>query len=73
MYDAHKKRLVSFYERHRRMPGYKELMEMTGFKSKNAVYKLIQNFVEAGVVEKDRDGHLIPGSRMRGCSGGQPR
>lgn len=67
MLEAHKKKIVSFYERHRRMPGYKELMEMTGFKSKNAVYKLIGRLVEIGVVEKDREGHLSPGPRMRGA------
>lgn len=67
MLDGHKKKLVSFYERHRRMPGYKEFMELTGFKSKNAVYKLIGRLVEAGVLEKDRDGRLSPGPRMRGA------
>jgi SOS regulatory protein LexA len=67
MLEAHKKKIVSFYERHRRMPGYKELMEMTGFKSKNAVYKLIGKLVELGVVQKDREGHLSPGPRMRGA------
>lgn len=67
MLEAHKKKIVSFYERHRRMPGYKELMELTGFKSKNAVYKLIGKLVEIGVLEKDREGHLSPGPRMRGA------
>jgi repressor LexA len=42
------------------MPGYKELMELTGFRSKNAVFKLIGKLVEDGVVGKDKGGHLIP-------------
>lgn len=42
------------------MPGYQEIMELVGFKSKNAVYKLINNLVEEGVVEKDSRGKLIP-------------
>jgi SOS regulatory protein LexA len=42
------------------MPGYKEIMALVGFKSKNAVYKLIQKLVEEGVVEKDSEGKLIP-------------
>lgn len=42
------------------MPGYKEIMQMIGFKSKNAVYKLINKLVEEGVVEKDNHGRLIP-------------
>ena len=40
------------------MPGYKELMEITGFKSKNAVYKLINKFVEAGILSKDSRGKI---------------
>ncbi len=42
------------------MPGYKEMMALLGFKSKNAVYKLINKLVEAGVVEKDRSGKILP-------------
>ncbi len=42
------------------MPGYKELMELTGFKSKNAVYKLINKLVDEGVVAKDSQGKLTP-------------
>ncbi len=42
------------------MPGYKEIMALTGFKSKNAVYKLINRLVESGVVQKDSQGRLTP-------------
>lgn len=42
------------------MPGYKEIMEMLNFKSKNAVYKLINKMVEEKVVSKDAAGHLVP-------------
>ena len=42
------------------MPGYKEIMEITGFKSKNAVFKLINNLVDAGIVSKDSQGKIIP-------------
>ncbi len=42
------------------MPGYKEIMALTGFKSKNAVYKLINRLVESGVVQKDSQGRLAP-------------
>ncbi len=59
-YQKYKTSIVSFYERHKRMPGYKEIMSLTGFRSKNAVFKLIEKLVEDGVVTKDRQGHLIP-------------
>lgn len=42
------------------MPGYQEIMDMVGFKSKNAVYKLINKLVEEGIVLKDERGKLTP-------------
>jgi len=60
MYENHKKRILSFYEKHRRMPGYQEMMKLTGFKSKNAVWKLIQKLVDEGVVLKDARGRITP-------------
>lgn len=60
MKEEYKDKIISFYQKNRRMPGYKEIMQLLGFKSKNAVYKLINKLVEMGVVSKDKDGHLIP-------------
>ena len=62
MYENYKNNVVSFYEKHRRMPGYAEIMAFTGFRSKNAVFKLISKLVEDGVVRKDARGRLSPGS-----------
>ncbi|MFA7309352.1 MAG: LexA family transcriptional regulator [Candidatus Paceibacterota bacterium] len=59
-YEQYKRSIIAFYGRHKRMPGYKELMVLTGFRSKNAVFKLIGKLVEDGVVGKDKSGHLIP-------------
>lgn len=42
------------------MPGYQEIMDLVGFKSKNAVYKLLNKLVEEGVVSKDARGKLTP-------------
>lgn len=58
--SPYREKIIRFYHAHKRMPGYKEIMDLTGFKSKNAVYKLINRLVEEGVVEKDRDGRLAP-------------
>ncbi len=63
---TYRDKIISFYERTRRMPGYQEIMDMTGFRSKNAVYKLIERLVESGVLEKDTKGHLSPGRALRG-------
>ena len=42
------------------MPSYTEIMKLVGFKSKNAVYKLINKLVEEGVIGKDSSGKLTP-------------
>ena len=60
MNQIYKDKIISFYEKNKRMPGYQEIMDLVGFKSKNAVYKLINRLVEEGVVEKDSRGKLIP-------------
>ena len=64
MIEEYKNKIVSFYHRHRRMPSYQEIMDLVGFKSKNAVYKLIDKLVEEGVVSKDNKGRLIPSNRL---------
>ncbi len=42
------------------MPSYAEIMELVGFKSKNAVSKLVHKLIDAGVLEKDAQGKIIP-------------
>lgn len=59
-YTKQKNKIISFYQKNRRMPGYKEIMALVGFKSKNAVYKLINKLVEDEVVDKDSSGKLTP-------------
>lgn len=60
MIETYKKKILSFYETHKRMPGYVEIMNLTGFKSKNAVYKLINKLTELGVIRKDAKGKITP-------------
>ena len=59
-YISYKNKIISFYQKNRRMPGYKEIMALVGFKSKNAVYKLINKLVDDEVVDKDSSGRLTP-------------
>ncbi len=42
------------------MPAYTEIMKILGFKSKNAVYKLVNKLVSDGVLDKDSSGRLVP-------------
>ncbi|KND49852.1 MAG: repressor LexA [Parcubacteria bacterium C7867-003] len=59
-YLSYRDKILSFYRNNRRMPGYKEIMSLVGFKSKNAVYKLINKLVEDEVIDKDSNGKLTP-------------
>ncbi len=60
MMEDYKNKIFSFYERQRRMPSYAEIMTLLGFKSKNSVYKLINKLIDAGIMNKDESGKLIP-------------
>lgn len=42
------------------MPSYSEMMDLFGFKSKNAVFKIVNKMIEGGVVAKDHLGRLVP-------------
>src|SRR3989344_4532400 len=60
MYKDYKEKIISFYEKKGRLPGYKEIMTLTGFRSKNAVFKLIQKLTSDGTIAKDSSGKMIP-------------
>lgn len=62
MNQDYKNKILGFYRNNRRMPGYQEIMDLVGFKSKNAVYKLINKLVDEGVIDKDSKGKLTPTS-----------
>ena len=42
------------------MPTYSEMMKLFGFKSKNAVFKVVEKLMDVGLVAKDHLGRLIP-------------
>jgi repressor LexA len=52
--------LQKFYEREKRMPSYSEMTNLFGFKSKNAVARLVDKLIDAGMVTKDSLGRLLP-------------
>jgi len=54
--------ISGFYYQRGRMPSFSEIAEMTGFRSKNAVYKLINKLEKLKVLERDSKGRLIAGS-----------
>lgn len=52
--------LRRFWKRHRRMPSYAELARLAGYRSKNAAVKLANRLIEAGIIQRDGTGRLIP-------------
>jgi SOS regulatory protein LexA len=58
--NDYKDKILSFYQEHRRMPVYTEVMSLLGFKSKNAVHKLFNKLIDEGILSKDKKGHVIP-------------
>lgn len=60
MDNSYKLKIASFYKKHRRMPTYQEVMGLVGFKSKNAVYKLVARLQDEHFLSKDKKGFLVP-------------
>ncbi len=49
-----------FYRKSGRMPSYSEIGDLTGLRSKNAVFKFVGKLESLHIVEKDKKGRLIP-------------
>ena len=58
--NQYREKLETFYSRNKRMPTYSGTLPLFGFKSKNAVFKIVGKLMEAGIVAKDHLGRLIP-------------
>jgi SOS regulatory protein LexA len=51
-----------FYRQKGRMPSFSEICEIVGFRSKNAVFKLVNKLERLKFIERDEKGRLIPRS-----------
>lgn len=60
-YAEHKNKILSFHTKHGRLPGYTEIMRLLGFRSKNAVFKVLQKMAGEGVIVKDSRGKISLG------------
>lgn len=60
MIEKYKQKIIIFYQRQRRMPSYSEMMDLLGFKSKNAVFKLVKRLEVENFLSKDKTGRIIP-------------
>lgn len=60
MKNPHQIKIESFYHKEKRMPTYTEMMQLFSYKSKNAVAKVVEKLLDAGLVAKDHLGRLTP-------------
>ncbi len=60
MRNEHQSKIESFYSANKRMPSYSEMTKLFGFKSKNAVFRVVEKLIDAGMVAKDHLGRLVP-------------
>ncbi len=60
MLEKYKKQIAQFYSKNKRMPNFAEVMKLLDFKSKNAVFKLVNKLEEDDFLTKDVKGKLIP-------------
>lgn len=49
-----------FFDTHRRMPSFAELMKLWGYKTKSAVNYRVEQLLQSGIIGKDRSGRLLP-------------
>jgi repressor LexA len=66
MIEQYKKSIKKFYDTHKVMPSYRQMMELFNLKSKNAVFKLVKKLVDEEYISKDESGRLLPGKSFGG-------
>lgn len=56
--------IKKFFRKYRRLPSYSEMLKLFGFSSKNAVFKIVQKWIEDGFIKKESGGKLAPTSKF---------
>lgn len=65
-WDERIRRLRAFCRREGRMPGYRELMALMGFRSSNAAFELLGRLAREGYIRKGLGGKTAPTGRLMG-------
>jgi repressor LexA len=64
-FPKHFSAIAKFYKTNKRLPSYREMLKLTGFRSTNAVFRLVERLVVAGWLARDSAKKLIPGKHFR--------
>jgi SOS regulatory protein LexA len=59
-FETYVQQIQTFYRQHHRMPSYREIAAVTGLRSTNAVFKVVNKMIQQGLITKDARGRLIP-------------
>ena len=51
-----------FFRKNGRMPSFAEIGDLLGFRSKNAVFRLVEKIEKLKILARDKTGRLVPGS-----------
>ena len=60
MKNIYQTKIESFYSQNKRMPSFSEMTKLFGLKSKNAISKIVDKLMDAGLIAKDHLGRIIP-------------
>ncbi len=58
--------LRQFLFREKRLPTYREMLDLFGYRSTNAVAGLVRKLVSNGFILQDSEGHMAPTHKLRG-------
>ncbi len=58
--QKYKNQIFDFYHKQKRMPSFSEMARLFGFKSKNAVSRIIDKLIDLDIISKDLNGKIIP-------------
>lgn len=53
-------KLRKFYQDRKRLPSYREMMELFDYRSVNSAWKLTEKLISKNIIEKDDKGKLLP-------------
>lgn len=61
--EARLKKIKTFYKKYHRLPSYSEMLSIFNLSSKNAIYKIVEKFIEEGFFKKSNN-KLAPTSKF---------
>jgi SOS regulatory protein LexA len=58
--DTATEKIREYYRQYKRLPSYQEMCDLLGYASKRSVHQIVHKLIEAGILQKDAHGRLMP-------------